>query len=456
MEDQWLLHCQTLLAVPKHNFRDIAKIRAEAKDVVIHCQDHAANQLMMFCPVLYHKMVLDTFETGPVFRKLSISPAGLLNHVLKHTISKHIKRRYNWGINTKAKFPSAYVCPKKKKQWTTARSIISYNKTVFSKLFTALGRILKDMTDVAYPSNLHKETMPEILKALRNYFLSNSDTSGYKFYNEDLEGFYTSIPQERILAATRHMIMRYFEQHPSDDPSSVVLSTIMSQKQRQGRTIRGRSYVRQNLTKQIHVGDIEELVKLAIECSYVTVMGIVYIQVRGAPIGSQAAPAICNLTVSFDEEVWQITYHIVKRSDTIAQRYVDNRLAIMPAHVSLQTGYQHFLTLDFYEPPVQLLRVEDINYVGFDIDVPGREVRYILPTEDWQFRSTLSAGTESTLLSGYRSRVHIIIRGVFPRIKVRPTIQLLTDHYIKLGFCKVALDNVWKHCIYSTRFNRNS
>ena len=254
------------------------------------------------------------------------------------------------------------------------------------------------------------------------------------------------------MAATRHMIQHYFERHPSKDQRVSVISIILSQKQRQGRTIRGRSYVRQRLTKQIHIVDIPDLVQLAIECSYVIVMGAVYRQTRGAPIGSQCAPSICNLTVSFDEEVWQQTYHIVRRSDTLIQCYVDNRLGIIPEHVALQTGYQYFFTLDFYEPPVQLLRVEDINYVGFDVDVPNREIRYIMPTENWQFRSTRSAGTRSTLLAGYRSRVHIIIRGVYPRTKVRHTIQLLTEKYIQLGFCKATLDDIWKQCIYRSRF----
>ena len=449
---QWKLHVQALQDKTKHHFKNIAAVRKHTESFVVHCQDHAANKLMMFCPLLYYQLILDTFEQGPVFQKVNINISSLSSTILRDKVPSVIKKRYAWGIKPDRPFPSAYIFPKAKKQWSTARPIIAYYKTIFADLLTALGKVLKDVTDVAYPNHLHQETMPQVFISLHRFFKENDDVTQHVFYNEDLEGFYTSIPQERITAATVHMMEQYLKHHPSQDPSTMVLSVNLSTKQRIGRTIRGKSYARQNLTKQIRFCDIPVLVEFAITCSYITVMGQVFKQKRGAPIGSQTAPSICNYTVAFEEYVWQHTYHIVNRSDTLIQRYVDNRLAIIPKTVAQQTGYQHFLTLDFYQPPVQLLRVEDTNYVGFDIFLQQREIRYIMPKESWQFRSPMSAGSDNTLYSGFRSRIHIILRGVFPRTMVRPTIQKLTDQYVAHGHCRKTLEDIWKKCIYRYRF----
>ena len=106
-------------------------------------------------------------------------------------------------------------------------------------------------------------------------------------------------------------------------------------------------YARQKLHKYIHFLDIPSLVKYFIDHSYLIVLGMVFKQFRGAPIGSQTAPAICNYTVAFEEYVWQATYEVTKRSNVLATRYVDNRLLLLFEEIADTEPFRRLTNLMF-------------------------------------------------------------------------------------------------------------
>ena len=117
------------IKLDKHCFRTVSKISKVAGYIIIHCQDHAANKLMLFCPMLYYNLVFLTFNSGPVFEPMTVKPRDLLQKLL-HSVPKKLLNKYSWGIKCTSKFPAAYIFPKHKKQWTNARPIIAYSGTI--------------------------------------------------------------------------------------------------------------------------------------------------------------------------------------------------------------------------------------------------------------------------------------------------------------------------------------
>ena len=68
-----------------------------------------------------------------------------------------------------------------------------------------------------------------------------------------------------------------------------------------------------------------------------------------------------------------------------------------------------------------------------------RTFTYIIPDFRYQYKSAQSAGSNSLLLSGFKSRICIIVRGTFPEYLIAPTIRKLMFKYEDVGFSKEVL-----------------
>ena len=75
----------------------------------------------IFCPWLYHRVLLQTFGDREVYRTLALTPSQAVVHLQESWL-----RPYRWGIRLAARPPSSYILLKQKKQFLGARPIISY------------------------------------------------------------------------------------------------------------------------------------------------------------------------------------------------------------------------------------------------------------------------------------------------------------------------------------------
>ena len=328
----------------------------------------------------------------------------------------------------------AYILPKSKKGYTTARPIIASSDTAFGPLFQILGFILKNDMPVAYPDTYGNRTMAQLLREL-HMKLQESKTVGFRIFNDDLKGFFTSVPHAYIQDAVQHMLTEYVKRHPN--PSGKPVSfTVPVRTTSKSRLIRGKSFTKSSTNHVVLLRDLPGLVRAALQFSFFTCMGTLYRQSRGAVIGGQASPALCALAVTYKEHVWQHAYGILTNPPPhmLCIRYVDNRLTIIHPELLHHAAYKRFTHLHFYDPPVELEPCGDDKFLEYAIDFMLGSCLYIVPSHAHEYRSTRSASSTARALSGMTARLHLFYRGTYPSHHCPRLVQELLHHYNNQGF----------------------
>ena len=120
-------------------------------------------------------------------------------------------------------------------------------------------------------------------------------------HNQDLIGFFTSIPVSRILSSVPEVVQRYISKHRGDIQTDV-FSVRLDLQDTKLRIWKGRQRRGARKTYLVYLRDVVDICRLSCECSVFTVMGKVFRQQRGATIGNQISPMLANLTVSLLEQ----------------------------------------------------------------------------------------------------------------------------------------------------------
>ena len=438
VEHEWQLHKEHLQN--RWDFMKISGFRHVFKDFVVHSEDHAASKLCIFCPMKYFQLHLQTLADPNVFKVHAVSPTSMKLSVMDN-FPKQLRERYKWGISPKAQMPSSYIFPKRKKNWTTGRPLITFYRTQLSTLWKALGKLLYDITSKAYPHSWHNATLPAMFKQLRKFMLHNQHSFwDYVFINDDLKGFFTSVPHDRIVDSCYHMLDRYI-QFSGSNPNTLEFSVNYKLPAKKNRTIQGR-VVQSKCVKTIRFADIIPLIKVCLSSSAFQCLSAIHTQIRGACIGNPCSPPLCNIVVAFHETIWHESYRVVRNSEQFAVRYVDNRLLILSKSTVSRNEWRAITDLGFYQHPVELETVPDDHFLGFRISIAPPSITYIVPTEDWQFRSSWSAGRTEVILSGCESRLHSIFRYTWPRKLLQESVLQLRRAYVSRGFNTSAIDKI--------------
>ena len=144
---------------------------------------------------------------------------------------------------------------------------------------------------------------------------------------------------------------------------------------------------------------------------------IQYKQTRGAGIGCQLSPALCNVTGALIEHAWQQLHNNLLHHTDIHfnyYRYVDNRFIIHNEHFLTHPAILTLIRHDFFGDPIELEAVEDNHLLGFNIELTNRTITYMQPTQSWKIRDPTSAGSKRLTLSGLASRLHTMYKYTFP------------------------------------------
>ena len=88
----------------------------------------------------------------------------------------------------------------------------------------------------------------------------------------------------------------------------------------------------------------------------------------------------------------------------------------------------------FYGKPIVLETEPDQEFLGFMLETNPLELIYVDPTNVSQVLSPFSASPPKVLLSGFRSRCHIVVNGAFPAHRAQQGLAQLVDLYSIAGF----------------------
>ena len=424
-------------------FQHCSRFKQEFSSLVVHCEDHAPSSICVFCPLIYFKAASATFDNPEVFSKLSVLPSTYALHQRQSTPT-FIKRHYQWGMSKQTNLPKAYIFIKRKKQWTTSRPIIAYSSTIYHKLLQVLGMVIFAITDKVYPQRLHQADSTTVLGKLHQ-FLQAPSSHELCLTNDDLVGFFTSVPHDRIIQSMQHAVLRYAEKEHLQGTSGHI-TVRMDEKNNEGRTFNGKFRKPIQHEYSLQLNHLQQLCEFAISSSHFQWCDTLYKQVQGAPIGGPASPAISHMVVSFEEQMWYETFQNHISSTRMLQRcfihrYVDNRLIIFPKCFSKDPVLQILLKKSFYKKPIELEDVGDNHFLGFDVNVANRTVMYNSPTADWQYRHWQSAGSPELKLSSLSSRMYLLCRGTWPPEYRKQAAKQLAEQYSRRGFNNEAVQS---------------
>ena len=204
-----------------------------------------------------------------------------------------------------------------------------------------------------------------------------------------------------------------------------------------GDIIKGRTFRRLNVTRKITIKDVPDLIRSALNMQTFALGQNCIRQWRGSPMGSPLSPALCLMVVSISEQIWSINFrHILSNHNLFIRhiRYVDNRLIFGDKRLTGLPPYQVLLDDGFYGKPIILETEPDQEFLGFMLETKPLELIYQGPTNVSQVLSPFSASPPKVLLSGFRSRCHIVIKGAFPEFRVRQGLDQLIHLYTRAGF----------------------
>ena len=447
VEEQWPMHLQA--ASHRFTFQDVCRVKTQLRSLVCHCRDHAYQQVMVYCPDLFHRGVRATFEDKDVYEELPFLPQVYRHNDVKR-IPSSLVRKYPWGFKLGAPIPRAFIFLKKKKRFQTARSIISYRNTMLAPALKVASLVLCEVTKEVFPETFGRLNLsklwPDLHGYLRDIVIPWRDVTEFEVVCDDLVGFFNSLPVERIERAVELVFLQYFQKRPCNQhPDGFVFTVHDRQKFSEGRVLRGKARKFRNaVMRQIATGDVKQIVALSFRFAKFTIMGRCFRQLRGSPIGNQISPALCDLTVSVEEAMWAASLDVAKRSWKKMcwfGRYVDNRFLVFPRCFLQREIFQSLVSPTFYREPVVLEACDAGELLGCMVDIHTGTVELRIPNEHWQYRPENSAGSKRLNLASYRSRTCLIKRQAYPRSVVRRQLQELSEVYTRLGFTRAELRN---------------
>ena len=437
---QWTAHTKELQTNPRFSFHNIKHLlQWLPPNVVIHHADHEIHRITLFCPSFYFESACRTWDDPELFSRFPGNEEDA-QKLIATALTPSLQNRYRWGINTSSTLPHGFVHLKRKKMFNKGRTLISYFGSRYGKLMQATARTLDTMCVMLWPQEAGQLSVPEIWKHIHQRFFRTDDDIQFAAINDDLVGFFNSVPQSRLLDAIQQLTTEWVNQHGETQVSvnmalkgPVVHTSFVGQCKKTSSNI-----------KTVRVQDILTIVQASLSTHVFKAVNQIWVQHRGAGIGSHISPSLSNLAVTLIERSSRNAYLTFVQSSQLQllfTRYVDNRFILFDHRFRSALPMRVLSDCFFYQAPVELETVEDGTLLGFTIDVVQRTVRYQVPPL-WKIRDLHSAGSMRLRLSGLKSRATLIRRYTFPKQFVRDDLNQLIQLYVQKGFSKTDCQRV--------------
>ena len=373
---------------------------------------------------------------------------------------------------------ASIVFPKRKKTFMAARCIISYAGYYLATTCKALGRIMSDMMPAVFDDQtFNSPTVQDMIDQLRKWndamtavsrlLKEDKCTIEFEIIADDLEGFFPSAEQELMMKSAQWFLERLCNMYQSS-PEDLCLAVSLKNKER---CFRG-TYRTASTHKSFYMRFFLPLLEHTLEAALAEVKGRTIRQIRGGPIGAPSSPAWLVLTVSLKDYVW---LNSLRPPSSICQfncrnelrgkvwnvcRYVDNRVVL-----GLKIQGQSTIPFDlrdqgFYGDAIKLapedkhklvgaqLILPDRQWRSSDIAMPALQCRFYVdgfpehyaenwslpPGSRWQYRTPMSASSQSSLFSALHSRLHLAWRTSYPPQRTAEALARIAFLYVHLGY----------------------
>ena len=453
-EKAWSLHTQH---VGQHWTVDLVReLRKRTKGLVWHVRDHEGSHAHVFCPVKYWMMLQNTFTAASVFQPLSINPSAIMVQ-MEQAVPQRILEAFPFRFgNRHTRVSWAYILPKFKKEWKAGRPIVSFAAHPARQFLVVLARVTEMLVAEVCPHTRSYNDAIMLWQNIHGFFESRSqglagDHLEITMHNQDLSGFFVSIPTDRFMITFRILLCRFYDVDDEDLEAAlkgVVVTVDLADNLSVMKTIRGRHCLLHDKKMAVPMDLFLEAVQVSFKFTLFVVGGQAIQQLRGAPMGSHFSPAACHAVVSLYEHMYFgrcLLDSVRLPTHGLVVRYVDNRLSLILARNAGSAEVQAFLHPDVYIPPIVLEYEEGNMFLGFQVDTQRLRVLYVQPTESWKFLHAKSAANTRTLLSSFRSRAHLIARASWPKEQREMDLDRLVQSYVRQGYEASTMIPILKH-----------
>ena len=290
---------------------------------MLHHADHELQQLRAFCPRQYFTGALNTWQAPELFEPLPHLTASHIHDHLSATIPPTLRARYKWGFRKDFTIPYGVVHLKAKKQWQKGRAIISCFQSLSGNLLRITSQALDIVLQHLFPQHPGQLSIPQLWHHFHSYLHAT---------NDDLV-----VPQHRLIDAVHSLIQQWQSQQATH--------TLTVDTKATGnpfhRSHVGRHYTKPPTQRTIHTSDITTIVAFALNTCIFRACNNTYKQIRGAGIGSQLSPALCNVAITLIEHSWHQLHNNLLQHAALHftyYRYVDNRFIVHNEHLLHSTS----------------------------------------------------------------------------------------------------------------------
>ena len=188
------------------------------------------------------------------------------------------------------------------------------------------------------------------------------------------------------------------------------------------RMFKGRWRRQTKVPRTFREEDLQCLLDFVIDNSHFEINGYLFRQERGVAMGSPAAPPLCNLVATVEDNFWHQTmdtlrFQLPDFGVIWHERYVDNRFILLRDAAPSSAVLRNFLSLEFYRPPVMLETQNDTKVLGYMCDSASRTITPHLPDHPSQIKGIRSANDQMFTYTSWSSRSWLIVRGAQPAIQ---------------------------------------
>ena len=408
-------------------------------------------------------MLQNTFTADSIFLPVELSVPAVMTQ-MEQAVPEHILSAFPFKCSSrKSKVSWAYILPKYKKDWKAGRPIVSFSAHPARQFLVIMARVTEMLVAEVCPHTRPYNDAIMLWQAIHQLF-GQTDTPTLSapdplaLHNQDLSGFFVSIPVERFMITFRLLLTKFYGCADEDLESTLNHATItvdLTNDLSVMKTIRGRHCLIHDKHIAVPMRLFLEAVRVSFKFTLFTVGGQTIQQLRGAPMGSHFSPAACHAVVSLYEHMYFghcLLQSVRMPNFGLVVRYVDNRLALLHPSCDKQSVIRAFLHPDVYIPPI-VLEYEDGNiFLGFDIGPVTRTISYVQPDASWKFLHKKSAASTRTLLSSFRSRAHLITRASWPQEQRDRDLRLLQQAYVNQDYDEHLLSPILKHIRFQADF----
>ena len=279
-------------------------------------------------PCLYYQSIEQTFQDPSIFEQLPDEPTSIVTSLVESLQRQHGKA-YPWAVGSGRQLPSGYILAKRKKDFRSARPIISFVDSPFRPMLNILARLIFQLIPVACPNHFATGDVYTLLSILK----SAPVDADLVLVNQDLAGFFD---QDRFV---RPWFMLLDFLRPNMNVSDNEAFSVYPGKSNNPRDIiKGRTFRRLNVTRKIIIKDVPDLIKSALNMQTFALGQKCVRQCRGSPMGSPLSPALCLMVVSISEQIWSITFNQLLSNHKLV--HPPHPLRRQPSHFWRQTPHR--------------------------------------------------------------------------------------------------------------------